>query len=184
MSERVSMFILLCEDEEHRRLAVEYMKRCQIKTDRVRAEVASEKQKGNASQWVLREFPRLLHACRQRAKHTRTLLIVLIDADQWKVQQRRQHLMDELKKSGRETLVADDPIALLIPRWHVETWICALLGETVSEDEDCKDWEKPTRTKIQKAAHTAYDWAREKATPGATCVPSLKVALPEWRKIG
>jgi len=176
---------LLCEDEEHRRLAVEYMKRCRIDAHRaVDAQVASEKQGGSASQWVLQEFPRQLHACRQRAKRTRTLLVVLIDADKWEIQRRRRHLEDKLKESGFEKLDEADPLALLIPRWHVETWICALLGETVSEDEDCKDWEKPTKTEIQEAARVAYDWAREKAVLGATCVPSLKVAIPEWRKIG
>jgi hypothetical protein len=81
-------------------------------------------------------------------------------------------------------LAANDPVVLLIPRRHVETWICSLRGEGVTEDGDCKDWDKPTKDQIRQAADTAYQWARPNAIYGPTCVPSLKTALPEWRKIG
>ena len=53
----------------------------------------------------------------------------------------------------------------------------ALLGEAVHENEPCKDWDNPSRDQMRTAARTAYDWARENATPGPTCVPSLAIAL-------
>jgi hypothetical protein len=161
------------------------MKRCQINVDRaVDAQVASERQQGDAGAWVLREFPRQLHACRQRAKRTSTLLVVLIDADKWTVAERRNQLNQQLKQAGHEQLESNDPNTLLIPRRHVETWICALLGQSVTEEDDCKDWKQPTKDDFRRAANTAYDWARDNATPGPTCVDSLRIALPEWRKVG
>jgi hypothetical protein len=140
-------------------------------------------QGGNVA-WVLREFPKQVHACRQRQKRANTRLIVLVDADNFTVDERRRQLDERLRQAGHEGLSATDPVVLLIPRWHVETWICSLLGNSVTEDEDCKDWDKPSREQIRQAAHTAYEWARENARPGPTCVPSLHIALPNWRKIG
>jgi hypothetical protein len=175
----------LCEDDEHRRLAIAYLKHCRINTDRLVVEkVASRLQQGGNVGWVLSEFPRQLHACRQRHKRAKTLLVVMLDADQHTVEQRRRQLNERLKHEGHEDLDADDPVALLIPRRHVETWVCALLGQVVTEEDDCKGRCKMTKAEIRQAAQTAYEWARENATPGPTCVQSLRTAFPEWRKLG
>jgi hypothetical protein len=186
MSDRVSQTVLLCEDQLHERIVKAYMKECGLPTHApyVRPHVASQEQQGGNDAWVLNQFPIQVRACRQRQKKATTLLIVVIDADRFTVVDRRRQLNDRLKEAGYEELSVDDPVVLLIPRRHGETWICSLLGETVTEDEDCKDWENPSKEEIRQAARTAYEWARPNATPGPTCVPSLQVALPEWRKIG
>lgn len=185
MSSRASKITSLCEDDEHRRLALAFMKRCRnINTDRVVVEiVASRLQQGGNVGWVLEQFPRQLHACRQRQKKAQTLLVVVLDADQFTVEERRRQLDASLKQATYEALDANDPVAILIPRRHVETWICALLGEAVNEEQDCKGHLKMTRAEIRQAADTLCEWTRENATPGATCVPSLAAAFPEWRKI-
>jgi hypothetical protein len=133
---------------------------------------------------VLHDFPAQVHACRQRHKRAKTLLIVVVDADEFAVDERRLQLNAHLKLAGLAELTADDPVALLIPRRHVETWIRSLLGDTVSEDDDCKGRKKLTREEVLQAADTAYQWARPKAVINPACVPSLEIALPEWRKIG
>jgi hypothetical protein len=174
---------LLCEDVEHFRLALAYMKRVGINTDRVVNEhVASRMQRGGNDAWVVREFARQLAACRTRATRAKTLLVVLIDADNRTVGDRGNQLNAQLNDG--EKLSAGDPLVLLIPRRHVETWICALLGQSVSEEDDCKSWSRPTKEQIRTAAETAYQWARPNATPGPTCVDSLREALSEWRRIG
>jgi hypothetical protein len=186
MSERVSQVILLCEDETHERLAKAYMKECGHKNlERlVRTFVASRLQQGGNVGWVKTEFPRQLRACRQRHKKAKTLLVVLVDADNLTVEDRRRQLFDKIESEGLEELGQNDPAALLIPKRHVETWIRALLGESVSEDQVCKTHQKPTREEMRLAAKTLFEWSRPNATPGPTCVASLKAALPEWRKIG
>jgi hypothetical protein len=177
---------LLCEDDAHRRLAVAYMKRCGIRTERVVVEqVASRQRHGGNIGWVLDEFPRQLRACRQRHKtKADTQLIVMVDADTLDADERRRQLDERLTREGYDKLAGSDPVVLLIPRRHVETWIRSLLGQQVSEDDDCKGWDKPTKDEIRQAAQTAYGWARDNPKPGPTCVPSLRAALPEWRKIG
>ncbi len=185
MSDRISRIELLCEDDAQHRLAIRYMQQCDINTDRVvTPSIASRMQHGGNVAWVLREFPRLLHASRQRSAKAETLLVVLADADRHGVDERWRQLNRELKRAGYEELKADDPVAaLLIPRRHIETWICSLLGDSVTEDDDCKGRRKLTKAEMTQAAKTAYDWARPNPVPGPTCVPSLAVALPQWRKI-
>ena len=174
MSDRVSRTILLCEDELHERLARAYMERCGLsaRPPLLFPLVASRMQHGGNVDWVLREFPKQLYACRQRQKKARTLLIVLVDADKFAVDERRRQLDARLTQAGYEALHETDPVVLLIPRRHVETWICSLLGKAVTEDEDCKDWDKPTRAEIRQAAHTVYQWAAR--------MPHL--ALPAFRR--
>lgn len=187
MSERVSQTILLCEDEAHERFVTAYMKRCGLATDArsLTRLVASRKQHGGNDHWVLNEFPKQLHACRQRQKaKAETLLIVMIDADKQSVQERRRQLLERLKSAGFEDFSANEPAVLLIPKYHVETWIRALTGEMVDETEDCKPWEKIEKGVLQNAAQTLFDWSRANAIPGPTCVQSLKTALPDWKKIG
>ncbi|MBI3467104.1 MAG: hypothetical protein HY000_29170 [Planctomycetes bacterium] len=186
MSERVSQTILLCEDELHERFTKAYLKRCGLpyQSPQIKALVASREQQGGNDSWVLNEFPRQLHACRQRQKRAKTLLIALIDADNHSVDDRRRQLLQRVESAGFEAFGADEPAAVLIPKRHIETWIRALLSESVSEEQDCKTWQKPTKDELHRAAETLFAWSRPNATPGPTCVQSLKTALPEWKKIG
>jgi hypothetical protein len=187
MSDRVSQTILLCEDDEHERLIKAYLKRCGLRfqSPNVKSLVACREQQGGNDAWVLNRFPKELHACRQRQKRKgKTLLIVLIDADKYSVDDRRRQLLERAKSAGLEQFAENEPVALLIPKRHIETWIRALLSETVTEEQDCKTWHVPTREEIRQAAQTLYEWSRPKATPGPSCVQSLRAALPEWRKIG
>jgi hypothetical protein len=186
MSNRVSQFILLCEDEAQERLTKAYLKKCGLASQSpyVKSLVASREQRGGNDGWVLDRFPKELKACRQRHKaKANTLLIVLIDADNHSVEDRRRQLYDRVVSSGLDEFGASEPAVILIPKRHIETWICALVGNTVTEEEDCKPWEKPDKEIIRLAAQTLFDWSRPNATPGKTCVPSLQTALPEWNKI-
>jgi hypothetical protein len=161
------------------------MKQCNIDVDRaVVEEVASRKQHGGNDAWVLAHFVDQLHACRQRAKKAKTLLVVFIDADRWTVDERRREFNLRLEQVGREPLHDKDPFVLLIPRRHIETWISSLLGQTVNETDSYKTGKAPSKPQIREAAQTLFEWARENARPGPTCVPSLATALPQWRKIG
>jgi hypothetical protein len=148
--------------------------------------VASAMHRGSAKQWLTREFPKQWHACRQRSLRARTLFVVFVDADKDTVEHIEQRLWSGARAAGYADPGegGDDPTVLLIPRWHVETWIRVLLGQSVSEDVPCNHRWKPSEDELRQAASAAYEWARENATPGPTCVDSLRRALPEWRKIG
>jgi hypothetical protein len=123
MSNRVSQTILLCEDALQERLTKAYMKLCGLRTEPpyVKALVASRLQEGGNIGWVLNEFPKQLHASRRRHKKAKTLLILVIDADAFTVEQRRRQLSDRVANAAYEPLRPDDPSVLLIPRRHIET---------------------------------------------------------------
>ena len=89
-------------------------------------------------------------ACRQRHKLARTLLIVVADADDLTVEVRKQDLRDQ------EEFTEDDPVVVLIPKRHIETWICAAITLAVTEDQDCKP-HKLKRDDIRKAARQIHD---------------------------
>jgi hypothetical protein len=186
MSDRVSQTILLCEDDTQERLTKAYLKKCNLPfgPPYVKAIVASREQQGGNVAWVLNRFPKELHACRQRGKKAKTLLIVVIDADNHTVENRRRQVLDRMATAGLEQFGSNEPAVLLVPKRHFETWIRALLGELVTEEQDCKAWEKPEKEALRRAALTLFEWARENATAGPTCVPSLIAALPDWKKIG
>jgi hypothetical protein len=184
MNDRVSRIVLLCEDQRHQQLVFAYLHRCGCKNPEriVRPRVASREKHGGNVGWVLDEFPKELEACRKRQTRVNTLLIVFVDADTLTVEARRRQFRDRLKAMKHKSLTEKDPVVLLIAKYHVETWICALLGQSVSEEEDCKK-RKFTKEEIHQAAKTLHAWSRENAAPQSSHVPSLMSALPGWRMI-
>jgi hypothetical protein len=128
---------------------------------------------GRSPRWVFRD----------RQKKAESLLIVLIDADDDSVEERRRQLNERAQRAGLQT-VGSDEIALLIPKRHIETWIRALLGFNVTEEENCKTNKPPTKDQIRQAAERLFEWSRRNAGVGTSCVPSLSVALPTWQMLG
>jgi hypothetical protein len=128
--------------------------------------------------WVLQQFPIELRACRQRHNvRANTLLIAVADADNYEVAERRNHFQLE------PPISPNDPVVILIPKRHVETWIRTALGSVVNERDDYKN-PKLEKTEIRQAANAIHAWARDNPPPVATIVPSLRTALSEWRRIG
>jgi hypothetical protein len=172
--------VLLCEDDPQERLVRSYLKRCGLTTEPpylVPRNASREVHGGNVG-WVLREFPKEFEACRRRhATHANTLLIVVVDADHLTVVERRGQLHQATEVS------VTDPVVVLIPKRHIETWIRAAIGQTVNETDSYKRPE-PKKSEIRRAAEQIHGWAREDPKPGPSCVDSLLASLPEWRKLG
>jgi hypothetical protein len=94
VSDRVSETILLCEDDPQEQMVRQYLKRCGARTQEpsLRVRNASNEVHGGNVGWVLREFPYELKVCRKRhATNAKTQLIVVIDADEKSVAERRGH---------------------------------------------------------------------------------------------
>jgi hypothetical protein len=185
MSDRVSQTVLVCEDEVHERLVKAFLVRCGLasRAPYVKSLVASKMQQGGNDVWVLHRFPEEVHACRQRNAKAKTRLLVMIDSDSLTVEERRSQLSNRLTQAGLEDIGTSEPMIVLIPKRNAETWISALLGRQVDENEDCKDWDRPSREDFRRAAEALFQWSRPGATPGSTCVPSLRDALREWARI-
>jgi hypothetical protein len=181
MSNRISKVILLCEDDPQERLVRCYLEKCGFNTTPpyLLPINASRQVHGGNVLWVLREFPKQLLACRQRhSASANTLLIVVVDADNFAVEDRRKQFA-----ATPPRVKPDDPLVILIPRRHIETWIRSALGNTVNETDDYKT-PKPNKSEIRDAAQRIYGWSHDQQKRGSACVQSLLSALPEWRRIG
>ena len=180
MSDRVSQTILLCEDDLQEQLVRNYLKECGLNTNPpyLLPRNASREVHGGNVTWVIHEFAKEMHACRQRhAAKANTLLIVVVDADHLTLAERRSQFIAD------PPLTSSDPLVVLIPRRHIETWIRSALGESVNETDSYKHPE-PKRADVRAAAKEIYGWARNNPSPPTTCAPSLVSALTEWQKIG
>jgi hypothetical protein len=111
------------------------------------------------------------------------LLIVITDADNLTALEREQALLAELDGTDHSAVAQTEPIVILIPKWQVETWIKCLLGQPMNEDDRYSDRPPVTADQIKEATETLFEWTRNGAQIGATCVPSLELALPRWRRI-
>jgi hypothetical protein len=175
---------MLCEDQAHERLVIAFLKQCGVISPGrlLTRRVASRLRAGGNIGWVFDEFAKELRAFRQRQTKAETLLIVVVDADDASIDDRRRELNDRAIRAGLAP-VSPDEIALLIPKRHIETWIQALLGTMVSECGNYKSNRQLSDQSIHSAARRLYEWSRPNASPGPTCVESLSIALPIWRMI-
>jgi len=106
----------------------------------------------------------------------------MVDADIETTQRRAKQLSDALETANLKRRGNNEAIVVLIPKRHVETWIRALLGEQVNEEDEYK-YPEPTPKQLLHAAETLYDWTRTGAQPSPTITPSLTNSIPEWQKI-
>ena len=116
MADRVSEMVLLCEDDPQQQLVRRYLEKCGLRTSAptLRIKNASREVHGGNVGWVLTQFPKEMEACRKRhATFAKTILIVIVDADEKAVAERRAQL----------PTAPSDPIVALIPKRHIETWI-------------------------------------------------------------
>lgn len=84
--------------------------------------------KGSAASWVLKNYP--TRAKRLRSKNFQRMLglLVVIDGDNLGVAARKLELEQERTQQGLVGRTPDDPIAILVPTWSIETWLAELCG--------------------------------------------------------
>ena len=135
--------ILLCEDRLQASLVRQYIERCELNTKKpcLRRIIASEMVHGGNVAWVLREFPRQLDACRKRQTRAKTLLIVVADADRFRVDERHGDLNRALKGAELEAIAESDPQVILIPQ---------ATRRDVDSGHDRKTYERGGRLQIRR----------------------------------
>jgi hypothetical protein len=184
VSDRIANIVVLAEDREQQSLIRRYLERLGHGVRSVRFVPLPAKGSGGSGEKYVRDnYPKEVRACRSAlGRRASALLIVMIDADSGTTERRASQLAESLNAASMNARHLGEPIAVLIPKRHVETWIRALLGDTVNEDSDYKS-PAPTSEDIKNAAVKLYDWTRPGAQPPDSAPPSLKSSIPEWRKI-
>ena len=186
MPERIANKIILVEDTVQQNLVRRYLERCGHTPPFRLVALPARGPGGSGEKYVRDQYPQQVQACRSSlGRRATALLIVVIDADRGTTQQRKSQLSDALQTAGLDERREDEPIVLLIPRRHIETWIRALLGKQADEDTDYTKAPHfpPVSSDIKEAAAKLYQWTRPGATPVTTHPMSLTASLPEWQKI-
>jgi hypothetical protein len=181
--ERIANKIILAEDAAQQNLVRRYLERCGHPSPFRLAPLPAKGPGGSGEKYVREQYPREVQACRSiLGRRAAALLVVVVDADMETTQWRTAQLADALQAAGMRVRGNDEPIIVLVPKRHVETWIRALLGDQVDE---VTDYTQPTPTpkEIKDAAGELHRWTRPGASAAVTSPPSLTASLPEWRKI-
>lgn len=169
LPDRIGNIVILVEDVEQQNLVFRFLERCDhsITYRRCRFERAAKRSGGSGEQFVRNQYPAEVKEHRRRVgKGASALLVVMVDADMQTTHERALLLSDALRAAGMDERRENEPIVVLIPKRHVETWIRALLGDHVDE---VKDYTRPTPTpkEIKDAAAKLHEWTR----PSPTQVP-------------
>ena len=177
-----SLVIVLAEDEHHKMLIYRYLVNCGLKRHAIMIR-RSPSGRGSAENWVRKEFVRETTEYRSRQARARTALIVIIDADTYKVQDRLNQLDEALTGSGKTAVGDTEQIARLIPKRNVETWILCLNEEPVDEENNYGERRNNWGELIPPAAQTLRQWTRSTAEPPDHCVGSLRIGVQELKRL-
>lgn len=93
---------------------------------------------GAGDQHVRQEYPRRVSQLRSRSYQANLGLLVVIDADEHEVHERKAQLNEELRDNDLDERNDEDAIAIVVPNRNIETWIHSLRSHTVDEQTDYK----------------------------------------------
>lgn len=187
MSDR-AQFVILAEDLQAQVFVRRALLEWGAKPRRIRAVPLPSRTGGGAGHaYVLAKYPGEVIALRRQ--YAASALVVHIDADDRSVADRHRQLADSLGAAGADARGADEPIAELVPRRNIETWIYALDDDLTSRldrplDETTAYPKLEYESACAPAAETFAEHAREHSEPGhAGAVPSLLDGLDEFRRL-
>jgi hypothetical protein len=175
-----SQVIVLAEDARHQQFIRHYLKRLGLSLHEMRFEELPSG-RGSGEQWVRERYAGAVMAYRARVVRAQTTLVVAIDAN-GDANRRIRQLQRALEEGGAAPRSDHDRIVHLIPNRNIESWIRCLAGANADEDTDYSK-EPDIEQHIKPAASTFFDWSRPSGAVPESCLPSLRSALVEIRKL-
>ena len=174
MSTRI---VLLCEDQQTDSFVRRFLRRRNFKhRDIYTLPLPNGGQ--SAEQWVRTRFPQELKIIRSRQD---AFLIVIIDADAFTTDHRRDQLNRECQEQEIPERRPEDPVIIAVPRRNIETWFAYLDGEAVDETER---YPRLTRASdCHRHAHELYRMCHRDQRLRPPIPPSLAEACGEYRKL-
>jgi hypothetical protein len=137
MPDRYTRVVVLCEDLDHFNFTRRYLIERGVGSHQIRGRV-SPKGRGAGDQYVRENYPREVREIRRKGTYQNVGLVTVIDADTRPRGRREAELATTLTDAGEPAREAGEAIALLVPRRNIESWICHLRGDPVTEEDDCK----------------------------------------------
>ena len=176
-----SQVIVLAEDGRHEGFVRRYLYRLGYSRHDIRFEPLPSG-RGCGEQWVRARYAAEVKEYRARSACAKTALVVAVDADTGDVNRRLFQLSDALIQAQLASRAGGELIAHLIPKRSIETWILCLNDRHVDEDTDYSQ-EAGIDRQIPSAAIAFFEWSRANVTPPGHCIPSLRLAIPEVRRL-
>ena len=119
--------------------------------------------KGSGEHWVRKCYVAAVDACRLRSA-------------------RATQLADALSSANRPARRSGEPIAHLIPKRNIETWLLFLTGSPAVEESDYKTASAPLSA-TRAAAQAFVQGQRGQGAGPASALPSVRTALAEWARL-
>jgi hypothetical protein len=184
-----AQFVVLCEDLQAEVFIRRVLVRRGAKPRRIRF-VPRSSTGGAGHPYVVARYPDEVKAWRRQNARTATALVVHIDADPTHtVAERHAQLAAALKTAGGERRDTNEPIAELVPKRNIETWIYAL-DEAIEPRPEAalNEADEYPKLKYERACATAAnafaDHVRDHTTPPTIdAVPSLRDGFEELGRL-
>lgn len=181
---------LLCEDPRTGRFLRRLCRRFQIEVLDV---IVSPNGKGSASAWVIKNYAKWATRLRSKRHQVKLGLLVHVDGDNLGVASRKAQLDASLQSEMRGRRSPEEPIAIFVPTWCIETWLLHLAGiaqplESTKLKRTGTDPSYLTAVRDLEAAEADAIRRAVAAWPGtpsiAALLPSLVDASQEAHRIG
>lgn len=174
------LVLVLAEDETQFRFVYHYLRQ-RLGSHEIRSDVAPAG-KGSGEQWVREHYADEVREYRTRAAQTR--VVIVIDADSHEVNERERQLQQALEQARLNRRSDREQIVHLIPKRNIETWIHCLAKLDANEDEDYKNRHNiDVDALIKPAAIAFFEGSRQHPDPPAHWILSLRLAIPEVRRL-
>lgn len=188
MARRGVEFTILCEDVQQQVFIRKFLRRHPDWTAYRRIRLLPlPSGEGAGEQYVREQYPIEVEAL--RTSHHARALMVMVDADLLAVEERYQQLAVALEAhSPGRPRCPEEPIALLVPKRTVETWIYYLLEkdqgtETVVVDETRRYPKYERESDCHPATELLHSLITQGTVPPADCPASLKLGFDELSRI-
>jgi hypothetical protein len=175
-----SWVIVLAEDPCHQQFVRKYLYRLGFSRHQLDFRAVSHG-RGSGEHWVRQQYPKAVQDYRVRSARAETALVAIIDADTGDVDRRHRQFQDALKLGGLVPRSNNETVVHLSPRRNIEAWILHLTGESVDEETDYKG--KDVDALINGAAETFFEWCRPNTQIPERCLPSLRAAIDETKRL-
>lgn len=134
MTKQKPQIMILCEDKSHLHFIKGYCEEAGWSPRSFISQVYCPEGTQSAEQFVREEFARTLRTLRSKHGQGRNvILLIMIDSDKYQVHERIQRLQQvEKRKTG-------EPVAIIVPKRNIQSWIAFLDGKLENEEIDYKN---------------------------------------------
>jgi hypothetical protein len=170
--------VLLCEDKLLSACARRFLEHRRFKISEVPR--PPKNAGGSRKQWITEEYPRQMKVVRQRQE---VALIVCTDADELTVGERIAELDKACEKAGIDPRKPEEKILMVVPKWHIETWLSYLDGNSVDEEKRLPHSYNGQEKKCKDPVNALVEMCTKRQILQEPAPPSLKAACEEYKKL-